>query len=1062
MMIKIKSMLNDVLKYQLILVLLALSAGGMEVTRLRVEYLDSPLGIDESLPRFSWELHSEERGALQSAYQIQVSSEKSDLIAGRPDLWDSGKVRSSETAQIIYAGKPLKPGQHAYWQVKVWDGSDAANLSNTSEWSKALEEKDWNAEWIGLKGVEPIVGEFPKDPRWLEPADPSASKATFRTSFDLKTPPEHLRLMVATQGDFSLWVNGRNVMGGKAETGPQALDVSGYLVAGANSVAVQVMASAAKSPKLCAAMMLPDGQNLSEMKWKVSSATMPFWEKASFDDSKWLDAKRVAVSEQGLATWTAQDRVLPARLLRREFAVSQPIRRATLHLAGLGLHEAWINGQKVSNEVLAPGFSDYRHRVPSVARDVTHLMKHGENAIGIQLGNGRYYAPRIQIPAPTISYGWPVAKGCLVIENSDGSSSTVTTDSTWKATTKGPIRANNEYDGETYDARMEMAGWSEADFIHGDWQNAEILPAPTGVVSAIPCEPIRVVSSIKMKAIKQVKPGTWVCDFGQNLTGWCRLFVKGKSGETVKLRHAQRLLPDGNIDPENLRSALATDRYILKGATEGESWEPRFTYHGFRYVELSGYPGEPNLTSLEAKVIGTDVREAGTFHCSDPVLNQIIQNARWSLRSNYMSVPLDCSDRDERQGWQGDRGAESRGETTLFDVAAIYTKWLGDIRHSQREDGSVSDVAPASWQFYSSSALWPSVQTMMTETLFLKYADRRILEKHYPGNAKWVGHLMTRLDADGMLPPDPYGDWCVPPENRALIQTSNQEMVTDKAFLAAAYLAKHLSLMAWSARTLGKTEEAKQWDMKFDALRESIRKRFWKNGTLANGTQTSFALGFHFNLVPEAARADFAKAMITRIKEHDQGHIRTGNIGVQWLHTALDDIGQSDTALLLATRKDYPGLGYMIDQGATTIWELWNGDTAEMTMNSTNHIMLIGDLLTWCFERLAGIQASEVAPGYRQILLRPSVPDGLREVSATQQTLRGPVKSAWKNDNEKFVWEVEIPANTQAILTFPPPKKVKDYQIKESGKVVEPQEGKMIDGRWVMKISSGRYQFEAN
>jgi alpha-L-rhamnosidase len=1035
---------------------ISLSHAALEIQRLKVESLTAPLGLCETSPRFSWELASATRGARQSAYQIRVATEKFPLTGDQPLVWDSGRIESNETTQISYAGPALTSNQHLYWQVSVWDENGTMTRSSTAEWSMGLlAPGDWNAEWIGIAGPPSHEGKFPDDARWVHSSKPG--NATFRKNFTLTQLPATSELLVATEQSYTLCLNGRHIMTGAAAAKEgQALDIAPYLIVGVNVVTAEL-----KSPNIHTSKLLVSSPLFTEPTWKVMAGDTSFRERFHFDDSAWPVA---SISAEPAPRWISQNRHLPARLLRRDFESARPIKRATLHLIGVGYHEAFINGVKISDHVHAPGITDYSKRLPVVTHDVTSNLQTGSNTLGIHLGNGRYYAPRNQVPAPTINSGWPVAKARLIIEYQDGSQGSIVTDASWKATDEGPIRANNDYDGEAYDARREQAGWASPGFDAASWKSAEILPGPTGSIAAVPCQPIRVTATLPATKLTEIRPGVWIFDFGQNIAGWCRLHVKGPEGSTVMLRHAETLNPDGSLKDIVLRSAQARDFYTLKGDSNGETWEPRFTSHGFRYAELSGFLGTPTLASLEARVVGNDLEMTGDFTCSNPLLNQIVKNARWGIRSNFLSVPTDCPQRDERQGWQGDRSTETRSETFLFDVAAFYTKYLDEIRASQRPDGNVSDVAPALWQFYSGSAVWPSIQTVLPETLYLKYGDKRLLEKHYAGNVKWLEFLLTRRGPDGLLPADTYGDWVAPPETRDAVHPPAPDDTTDKKLIANAFLAKHLSLMAWSARRLGKSADATRWQQEFEKFRPIFQQKFWNAGRAAfgNGTQTSYAITHAFDLVPPLSKPAFTQSFLRRIREKDRSHIGTGVIGTQWIHHSLDDLGQSDMAFTMATQRDYPSWGYMIDNDATTIWELWNGDTAEPSMNSGNHIAMIGDSISWCFERLAGIQSDPDAPGYRHIILAPTLPSELTEVNASHHTPQGFVRSHWKNQPGQFQWNVEIPANTEATLYFPP-------HALEPG-VLESSDNAMGAGkiqflgqdakqRTMLKISSGTYHF---
>ncbi len=468
------------------------------------------------------------------------------------------------------------------------------------------------------------------------------------------------------------------------------------------------------------------------------------WTMGLVKAEDWKDAKWIGIREPERpvpkGAESPESRRLAARHLRREFEVAAAVRSATVAFCGLGLSELYLNGKKVSDEVLSPPLNEYNKRATYVTYDVTSLLKPGRNVVGAWLGNGRYWAPRLKEPTPTRSFGPPTLRLILRIECADGTVREIVSDETWKVTDRGPIRANNEYDGEAYDARLELTGWAEAGYHDAAWKPAEILPAPGGVLSARRMSPIRVTETRRPIARTRPKPGVYVFDFGQNLVGWCRLQVKGPPGTMVRLRHAETLQPDGMLYVANLRGARCTDQYTLKG--DGiEVYEPRFTYHGFRYVELSDYPSEPGMDTLVACVVHDDLEPAGDFACSHELLNRLHANCRWGLRGNYRSIPTDCPQRDERQGWLGDRATGCRGEMQLFQVAAFYEKWLTDMADTQRPDGSVSDVCPAYWPFYNDNVTWAGTMALIPALLREQYGDGRIIVQQYPAMRVGRAHV---------------------------------------------------------------------------------------------------------------------------------------------------------------------------------------------------------------------------------------------------------------------------------------------------------------------------------
>ena len=725
---------------------------------------------------------------------------------------------------------------------------------------------------------------------------------------------------------------------------------------------------------------------------------------------------------------TSDDRTLPARWLRKEFSVTKPIARAIVSLAGLGLSELYCNGEKVSDDVLSPGLSDYTKRVYYVTRDVTALLRVGTNALGVILGNGRYYAPRLKTPIETVSYGYPQLRMQMRIDFVDGTSETLVSDRTWKLTTDGPIRANNEYDGEEYDARMELDGWAQPGFVDEAWQVPDLMAAPAGPLHAQMAEPIRVTETFTPVSVREIAPGTFIYDMGQNLVGWCRLFVQGPRGTKVTLRHAETLAPDGNLYVANLRSAKAADLYTLRGSGR-ETYEPRFTYHGFRYVELTGYPGTPDLSTLQACVVHDDVAQVGTFTTSDPVINRIYRNIVWGVRGNYRSMPTDCPQRDERHGWLGDRSSESVGAAYIFGIAAMYAKWVQDMEDAQRENGSVSDVCPAYWPFYNDNATWAGSTVMIPHALFMQYADTGLIRRHYGSMVRWVDHMSTFIK-DDIMPKDTYGDWCVPPEDAKLIHSEDPLRKTSGELLGTAFFHHELMLMSRFATVVGKPADAQRFTTLAARLKRGFHTRFFdpSRGYYDTGSQTSCVIPLAFGLVPEENRKSVFARLVHKITDETKGHVGTGLVGAQWLNRVLTDNGRTDLVYGFVTSTTYPSWGYMASKGATTIWELWNGDTADPGMNSGNHVMLVGDLVIWLYERMAGLAPDPETPGFKRIVMKPTPMGEPKDVAATHRSPYGQVVSAWSQKNNVFTWHVTVPVNTTATIHIPCPRGGKIFE----------------------------------
>ncbi len=1060
----------------------AFGAAGFEPVSLRCEYLHDPLGISTAQPRLSWMLEPRRgapRGQSQHAYEILAATDPRLLARDQGDLWQSGRIDSDQTSQIPYAGKPLGSEQQCFWKVRAWDQRGKPSpWSKVARWSVGLlNPADWHAQWIGKDEQEPLSTLTGTSWIWFPEghADQSAPLATryFRYLFDLPggRTVKSATWLVTGDNQFTAYFNGEKAGESANFKTAAEFDVTHQLRPGRNLLAASVQ-NTGDAPNPAGFLSLlriefEQGPPLlipTDEHWRTSAEPLEGWQTMGHDDSTWLEARNLG--PVGMQPWGEitgpEERRLPARWLRKEFQTEKKVRRAMVYMSGLGLSELYFNGQKVGDEVLSPALSDYSKRVFYVAHDVTPYLEPGANTVGVVLGNGRFFAPRGKIPTETRSFGFPKLLFQMRLEYADGSSALVVSDESWQLTTDGPIRANNEYDGEDYDARMELPNWSRPGCDVSKWVAAQRVKPPGGVLDAPMIDPIRVTQTVKPVALTQPSPGVWIFDLGQNLVGWCRLRVAGPRGATVSLRHAETLRPDGTLYLDNLRSAKVTDHYTLKGAGT-EIYEPRFTYHGFRYVEVTGFPGEPTLATIEARVVQDDLASAGEFVCSNPLLNRIYQSVRWGVRGNYRSIPTDCPQRDERQGWLGDRSAESRGETYLFNTAALYSKWLGDMADAQKPSGSVPDVCPAYWPLYSDNVTWPSSTVIIPGTLREQFGDLAIIQKHYGSAKQWMDY-MNGFVTNGIISRDSYGDWCVPPEDLKLIHSNDPARQTDRALLATAYFYADAQLMAQYAALLGKESDAQGFRALAQQLKTGFNARFLdeRKGAYGNGSQTSCVLPLAFGLVPEAQQGQVFQHLLEKIQNESHGHIGTGLIGGQWLMRVLSDNGRPDVALEIATQQTYPSWGYMIEHGATTIWELWNGNTADPAMNSGNHVMLVGDLVIWLNECLAGIKSDPAQPGFKHILLRPEPVSGLSFARATHQSPCGLIASGWSKDEHGFHWDVTIPINATATAYLPASS---PGGITEHGRFLSQARGVtfqgMNQGRAVLELGSGNYHFDS-
>lgn len=1061
----------------------ATTNAAVSVDRLRCEYLENPLGIDTANPRLSWNLATSDsaaRGIAQSAYQVLVASTPEKLADDKGDLWDSGRVNSDKSLHIRYDGKPLASREACFWKVRVWDQTGAATpWSKPASWTMGvLDAADWHAKWIGLDGDNDPVAL--SGTNWIWFPEGEADKAVppgnryFRRDFTLPADRKIKRAIYHATADDQCKAssNGRDIGGRDNFRTVKESDLTHDMRPGKNFLAVLgINKNNEPNPAGIVGKLTIEFESgeplviITDDKWKASDKEQPGWNSdPNFDSSNWQPAQ--VTGPVGIEPWgevrAPENRRLPARYVRKDFTSppAKKVRRATVSYSGLGLSELYLNGEKVGDHVLSPGATEYPKRVLYVTHDVTDKIKPGENALGAILGNGRYYSMRSKVYAGMPHYGYPKLLLNLTIEYDDGTTEEIVSDDSWRLTADGPIRANNEYDGEEYDARKEFAKWSEAGFDDSAWQAAELVDVPEGAVSAQMIEPIRVVETIHPVKVTEPKPGTFVFDMGQNMVGWCQLKVSGPAGTKVKLRHAETINPDGTLYLANIRGAKVTDIYTLKGDGT-EIWEPRFTYHGFRFVEVTGFPGKPTLDAIAGQVVHDDLEVVGQFACSNDLVNQIYKNIYWGTRGNYRSLPTDCPQRDERQGWLGDRSEESKGESYIFDISALYSKWLQDMEDSQRESGSVPDVCPAHWPLYSDNVTWPSTTVISPNMLRRQYADEAIIARHYDSAKKWVEYMLGFVQ-DGIIDRDSYGDWCVPPEDPTFIHSKDPARITNKALLATSYLYFDLRLMEKYANLLGKKDDARQFAKQAQELADAFNAKFFNRelGQYDNGTQTSCVLPLRFGLVPTGEADRVFARLIDKIENETNRHIGTGLIGGQYLNQVLSDHGRPDLSYGFVSQSDYPSWGYMVNEGATTIWELWNGNTADPTMNSHNHVMLVGDLVVWFYEYLGGIAPDDANPGFKHLVMRPHPVKGLDWVKSSLRSPYGLVKSEWKQDGDKFDWQFTIPPNTTATIEVP----AKDAAtVTESGKPAKEAAGvtftRSENGAATFEVTSGTYHF---
>ena len=759
--------------------------------------------------------------------------------------------------------------------------------------------------------------------------------------------------------------------------------------------------------------------------------------------------------------WIGIDRLLPgedmtfktrvnARYLRSEFNLKKgkTLARATAYVAVLGLYELYVNGRKIDQRVLKPIQTDTRKTIFYNTFDITsdiacsdlqtninNVSTEPRACIGVVLGNGRTVPMRYDKHYKTPFLGFPKCRITIILEYTDGTEQRIATSEHWKATAEGPIRSNNEYDGEVYDARKELGEWTKVGYDDSKWSNAERADIPVGTLRGQAMPNMNVVDKLTAKSITKTNKGSFIVDFGQNTAGWVQLKMNGNTGDSIKIKYAERLNADGSLFLDNLRDAETEDKYICSGKEQGNTWHPLFSYHGFRYVEIRGLK-DLKHTDIEAQVISDQMEHIGKFSTNNDILNHVYRNAWWGILSNYKGYPIDCPQRNERQPWLGDRVAGCLGESYLFNNERLYTKWMRDICESQRSDGVLCDVSPAFWTYYNDDVTWPSALPFGCDMIYRQFGNEEPIRNSYQTLKKWVNHVATEYIKDDIVINDKYGDWCVPPEELSLIHSKDSSRQTDGRLISTAYMIYNLRLMQKFANIAGYKDDTSYYKQLEDRLTYGFNRKFLyaKHGTsvrhehvlfpdsvyYGNNTPTANILALSLGIVPDDCRRDVVCNVVENIMNKNKGHIPCGVIGISWLMRGLSDNGFADVAYLLATNDTYPSWGYMAKQGATTIWELWNGDKANAWMNSGNHVMLLGDLLTWCYQYLGGIRNSEGSVAYKHIDLKPSFEiQELDSVDVCYNTPYGMVVSRWEKDLEKVHWNVEIPVGTTADVYLP-------------------------------------------
>lgn len=836
-------------------------------------------------------------------------------------------------------------------------------------------------------------------------------------AFDLAEPLPAARLTLAAQkGLPGVWLDGRLLFAsqdGMAGRELRDLDL-GDLAAGPHRLAVTVRTfhPFIQEPRQGGiGALLRSGDVFIAPQpgdWRIRTGAAEGWQNASLDD-----AWPTAVAPHEVIDW------LPApaqagRLMRRRFELPQNATQATLQITALGGYEARLNGHRVGDALLTPENSDFRVRLLVQRYDVTDLLRAGENVLGVTVADGFYASEAIGRGRYPFGAAPRRLWARLELTSADGSTRLVTTDLDWKSAPAPTVFAEI-YHGETHDARLEPAGWDAPGFDASAWDAVWTAPAPPCALMPQESPPIRATQLLKPRSIRRLANGDHVVDFGQNFAGWCRIRVRGEAGRTITLRHAEIIGDDGAVDMRNLRAAQCTDRYTLRGDPTGEQWEPRFTYHGFRHVQVSGWPGELRAEDIDGVVVHSDLGITGHIDSTQPIVQGLWHNTLWSQRSNFVGMPTDCPQRDERLGWTGD--AQVFWPTAAFnmDVRGFTRRFLADLRASQRADGAYADTNPPALPAYGAHG-WSDAGVVLPHSVWQHYglhSSRALLDEHWDSMERWMawiadvnpeGLWAKRRDVD-------FGDWL------SLDAKNLMEATTPKLLSATACWARMLGMMVQMAQATGRVERAAHFAAWHGRVAAAFAAAFVQpDGKVGNGSHTSYILALAFGLVPPALQQTAADHLAANIRERGT-LLTTGFLGTPFSLDVLADHGHADLAVALLLRTEYPSWGYMVARGATTIWERWNGDTGDVAMNSFNHYAL-GSITGFLYRRVAGLASD--APGFKSVLCRPLLDTRLGEGHGRLTTEHGVLASAWGRDDAGRPWfEISLPAGVTGRMALP-------------------------------------------
>jgi alpha-L-rhamnosidase len=1022
---------------------------------LRCDYRVNPLGIENQKPNLSWQTSTSENNWLQSAYQIIVSTSPELLTEKKCDIWNSGKILGSESVCISYEGLKVDSQMRYYWRVKVWDeNGNPSTWSEPAYWEMGiLNHNEWSAKWIAR--IDNNNTSDRENIRWIWLPDQDATNvpqntvASFRVHVNLKELPKIATVQSVARGGYQLFINGEFVDGkDKSWQMFERQDILGYLKSGENTIEVKV--SSAQNASFnqntgrplsgnyaaFAAVLKIEDKDGTAREFPTSGG---IWMSKSQNEKEWKIAKVVGELNDPKFGLDPGPLSQPASLFRKEFKLKKSIKSARLYVSALGSYRMFLNGKRLGDNVLTPEFTDYNSRITYQVYDITASLNKGVNVVGSLLGDGWYGSPLGWNGEHDLFGSSPnMILGEIQVEYKDGTKEKIVTDGSWKAD-RSPVLKSEIYSGEFYDARLEQDGWNTAGFNDKQWSYVSVVEGNFKLLSPQVNNPVKVNQTVKPVEMYQTGDRRWIFDMGQNLVGWARLKVKGEAGTIVKMRFAEKLSSSDSLYIDNLRNATATDSYVLKGKGD-EIFTPHFTFHGFRFIELSGYPGQPAEDAIVAEVINSLENPTGFIQTSNPLINKMYDLGIWGQRGNFISVPTDCPQRDERLGYTGDGQVFWRTGTYNFDIAAFTHKWMKDITDEQTVDGGFPNTAPAVPKSNRKNGApgWEDAGVIVPWGSWMQYGDKSIIQENWPAMVRYMDYVEKRSQSY-VRPGSFLGDWLAP------------DTSTPNKLISTGFWGMTADMMSQMANAIGKVEEAG----KYSALKKKIQKAFQKefiapDGKIGSGSQTSYIIALHTGMVPDSLKESTTEKLVKAIERSDW-HLSTGFLGTPYLLSVLSENGRADVAYRLLLNDTYPSWGYMIKNGATTWWERWNSDKGDPAMNSYNHYAF-GSVVEWIYRSLAGINTDPEAPGFKKIIISPVFDKSgkITQAKGEYQSVYGEISSEWVVQTDKTIsLKVKIPANTTAKIKAPENvsiRTVNGEKVSDSNKTS-------------IEVGSGNYEF---